>query len=92
MENVSENGEGYELIDAYRLEQRDFNVANIPIPANHGEEVHMTSLKWDPFGRVHLCTNTRNLYQINPLLGPANRNDVPDKKLPEPKVEQVLEL
>jgi hypothetical protein len=52
----------------------------------------MTSLKWDPFGRVHLCTNTKNLFQINPLLGPANRNDIPDKKLPEPKVEQVLEL
>lgn len=31
MENESENGEGYELIDAYRLSQRDFNVANIPI-------------------------------------------------------------
>lgn len=52
----------------------------------------MTSLKWDPFGRVHLCTNTKKLYQINPLLGPGNRNDIPDKKLPEPKVEQVLDL
>lgn len=69
MENESENGEGYELIDAFRLEQRDFNVANIPIGPDHDlEEVQMTSLKWDPFGRVHLCTNTKKLYQINPML------------------------
>lgn len=89
-----EDGEAtLSLDDAYRLEVREFSVANIPIGPEHEGNVHMTSLKWDPFGRIHLCTNTPKLYQINPSpRETVKRDDQQDRKPLEPKIEQELTL
>lgn len=81
------------LDDAFRLEKREFSVANIPIGPEHEGNVHMTSLKWDPFGRIHLCTNTPKLFQINPTPREnVRRDDQGERKPVEPKVEQELVL
>jgi hypothetical protein len=65
-DDEGEGGFTHQLIDAFRMECREFSVANIQLPPDHEGTVHMTSLKWDCFGRVLLCTNLPFLYQINP--------------------------
>jgi len=53
-----------ELVDAYRLDVEEFHAADVPIPDEQVDPITFTSLKWDAYNRVHVCTNTMNLYQV----------------------------
>jgi hypothetical protein len=89
----SENGNYNTLEDSYRLEVRDFSVADIDAKDHEGP-ISMTSLKWDPFGRVHLCTTANMLFQINVNPRDSKKEDVAIvKKDPMPRQEDfTLEL
>lgn len=93
---MDDNNEGNynTLVDAFRLECRDFSVANIKIPEDYNGTVNMTSLKWDPFGRVYLCTNLHTIFMINPNVKSVKHDESQGliKKELEIKVEQTLEL
>jgi hypothetical protein len=85
-----EGGQYNQLEDAYRLEVRDFSVADIDAGEHEGP-LHMTSLKWDPFGRIHLCTNTNKLFQINVTPRDGKKDELAaTKKDPKPKQEFEL--
>ena len=87
----SEGGPYNTLEDAYRLDLREFSVADIDA-GDHDGPLHMTSLKWDPFGRIHLCTNTNKLFQINVTPRENRKEEALVKKDPKPKQEFELTL
>ena len=57
-----------ELADSYRLDCVNFESSDVPISGelqqNLDGQVVFTSLRWDAYNRVHLCTNTEQLLQI----------------------------
>ncbi len=62
--NHSDDEEGgFELLDAYRLEQSTFSAADVPVP-EEDPAVVFNSLKWDLYNRVHVCTNLRTVLQV----------------------------
>jgi hypothetical protein len=68
---MSEGATQSTLDDSHRLNVQEFSAGDIPVDADHTGAIEMHSLKWDLFSRVHLCTNTKKLYQItsnNPMV------------------------
>jgi len=61
--DVTERGENKILGESFRLESSEFRDED---PDNLRPDLTFTKFLWDAHGRVHICTDYKLLYQVNP--------------------------